>query len=136
MGQLQVQDLLHLTSVNPYIVGSLQPARGQSSGKGLHAHLPREVSAASNLNHGSIWGQVAGVSGFAFQGTNAHVVLGRCALLIGCSLHLYAQVFWAVSCLLSRPPAPARMSDLETQLDQAVTSEQLLVCGLLGDALT
>ena len=64
----------NLTAVNPYIVGSLQPAA--AAGKGLRAHMPRQALGAAQAG---LWGQAVGASGFAFQGTNAHVVLGWCA---------------------------------------------------------
>ena len=99
MGRLQVQGLLHLTSVNPYIMGSLQPARGPGSGKGLQAHLPRGPSGASNLSRGSRWDQVAGISGFAFQGTNAHVVLARYARL---AVLRMAMPAWLTACQAAR----------------------------------
>ena len=95
MGRLQIQGFLHLTSMNPYITGSLRTARGPASGKGLQAHLPRGPSGASNLNAGSQWRQVAGISGFAFQGTNAHVVLGRYACMA--VLHA-AMLAWLTAC--------------------------------------
>lgn len=56
--------LLHLTAVNPYIVTTLeQPSFGSVA-------MPRQLSAAPH-------GGAVGVSGFAFQGTNAHVILNR-----------------------------------------------------------
>jgi 3-oxoacyl-(acyl-carrier-protein) synthase/acyl carrier protein len=56
--------ILHLSAVNPYIVGSMQAASG------LATFMPRGPSAAG-------LGGLGGVSGFAFQGTNAHIVLER-----------------------------------------------------------
>ena len=54
--------MLHLAAVNPYILSSLEP----------HAPgtlwMPRAPSSAAST-------AASGVSGFAFQGTNAHVVL-------------------------------------------------------------
>ncbi len=60
--------LLHLTAVNPYIVSAL-PSGGPGGGP-VAAHLPREPGRAGGKG-------AVGVSGFAFQGTNAHVIVGR-----------------------------------------------------------
>lgn len=69
---------LHLSAVNPYIAASLEGAGGsvpQCSGTAaaLPAWMPRSPSSAASPGSGG--GGRAGVSGFAFQGTNAHVVL-------------------------------------------------------------
>ena len=79
MGSVRAQEFLHLTAVNPYIVGSL--SSGTSSGKGLRAHLPRTPSGGPMAAVGEAWSQTVGISGFAFQGTNAHVILAWCVLL-------------------------------------------------------
>jgi hypothetical protein len=62
--------MLHLSSVNPYVADTLS---GHSA---RHVFLPRGPSPAATT--GAESGAV-GVSGFAFQGTNAHVVVGRWA---------------------------------------------------------
>ena len=68
-----MHEFLHLTSVNPYISSTLATCMGgnKPSGKGVWAHLPRQPSGAAM----SAQQQSVGISGFAFQGTNAHVVL-------------------------------------------------------------
>ena len=56
--------LLHLVAVNPYIVTTLeQPSFDKVA-------MPRQLSTAP-------YGGAVGISGFAFQGTNAHVVMHR-----------------------------------------------------------
>jgi hypothetical protein len=61
--------LPHLTSVNPYVSASLGSAGGATT------HLPRQIGAGASPDAAAPRG---GISGFAFQGTNAHVVLARC----------------------------------------------------------
>jgi len=63
----------HLASVNPYIGSAL--ASGGPDGCPAAAHLPREPGGAAA--EGAV-----GVSGFAFQGTNAHVIVSRRACLL------------------------------------------------------
>ena len=72
VGQALTSDVLHLSRVNPYIAATLQ--RRGPAGPDLAAHLPRQRSGAPAAGGSAI----AGISGFAFQGTNAHVILGRC----------------------------------------------------------
>jgi 3-oxoacyl-(acyl-carrier-protein) synthase/acyl carrier protein len=60
--------MLHLAAVNPYVAGALEQAPAPA------AFLPRGPSPAGS---GSSEAGVVGVSGFAFQGTNAHVLLSR-----------------------------------------------------------
>ena len=62
--------LLHLSAVNPYISSTLVAAKEP----GL-TYMPR-MSGAS-CGEGSV-----GISGFAFQGTNAHVIIGRLVIEI------------------------------------------------------
>lgn len=72
--------ILHLSSVNAYIAGSLEQLPGSGRGAGAVLWMPRGHSAAdisSSSGGAAAWEQVAGISGFAFQGTNAHVVLAR-----------------------------------------------------------
>lgn len=58
-----VMGTLHLSQVNPYVASALEQ-------RGNGPWLPRAVSAAPNA-------QRIGVSGFAFQGTNAHVIVSN-----------------------------------------------------------
>ena len=60
---------LHLTRVNPYVVGALESAPN------AFGWMPR---SASSVAHGS--NSCAGISGFAFQGTNAHLIVGKAAV--------------------------------------------------------
>ncbi len=72
MSQFWTAGIMHLTKVNRYMTDALHakpPAAGAS------AHLPRQVSGAA-LAGGTACG---GVSGFAFQGSHAHVILARSA---------------------------------------------------------
>lgn len=65
-----------LTTLNPYVVSSLAELRAA----GLHVpHMSRQAApGVSQLLLAEAMAQaVAGVSAFAFQGTNAHAVLGR-----------------------------------------------------------
>ena len=71
MGQALTMDILHLSLINPYITSTLRP--GGAAAAALPVHLPRQPSGAALVG-----GKAAtGISGFAFQGTNAHVILGR-----------------------------------------------------------
>ncbi len=63
--QAATADILHLTKVNPYVASTL--------GGTFSAHLPRQMSGSPQLRGDAY----TGISGFAFQGTNAHVILGR-----------------------------------------------------------
>lgn len=58
--------ILHLRTLNPHITATLD----QSAAVGL-THIPRQTAPAMSSGMMS----VAGVSAFAFQGTNAHVVM-------------------------------------------------------------
>ncbi len=62
------RDFPHLASVNTYIASAL--ASGGPGGCVAAAHLPRQAGGAAA--EGAV-----GVSGFAFQGTNAHVIVSR-----------------------------------------------------------
>ena len=75
-------DILHLTEVNPHVVSTL--------GTAFQAHMPRQPGGAPHAGGGAC----TGISGFAFQGTNAHVILGRWArayhdsvILPDCAIH-------------------------------------------------
>ncbi len=73
MGQALTMDILHLSLINPYIASTLQP--GSAAAAVLPVHLPRQPSGAALMRETA----ATGISGFAFQGTNAHVILGRSA---------------------------------------------------------
>ncbi len=60
-----------LTAVNPYVAGTMKAHAGASL-------MPRQAGGAGT-EAGSGAGRCVGISGFAFQGTNAHVTIGRCA---------------------------------------------------------
>lgn len=66
--------LLHLTAANPYIVGSLEQAQEAAPTCGAMLWMPRAPSARGISGAAA---DAIGVSGFAFQGTNAHVILAR-----------------------------------------------------------
>ena len=69
------QPILHLTRINPHLEGSLQGAVAA----GMPFLLPR---SAAGRGYSSAQGPGScGVSSFAFQGTNAHAVVGRGAAL-------------------------------------------------------
>lgn len=70
MAQQSISTLpnLHLHSLNLHIISALD----QSAAKGK-LHLPRQAAAAAVAQGGTHI--VSGVSAFAFQGTNAHVLL-------------------------------------------------------------
>ena len=60
--------LLHLRSVNPYVVSTLDEYKNRS---GSVAMLPRTFAPCSS----ELASSIHGVSAFAFQGTNAHAVV-------------------------------------------------------------
>lgn len=62
--------VLHLRNLNPHMHHMLQPGRAADRG----SHIPRQAGGlpASSLKAGPLH---AGVSAFAFQGTNAHVIM-------------------------------------------------------------
>lgn len=60
---------MHLTAINEHVAGSLE-----QQGRGLAMWLPRcEGGAPGGMGAGG----GVGVSGFAFQGTNAHLIMSR-----------------------------------------------------------
>ena len=75
LGHALTSPILHLTEVNPYVASALGP--------GFAAALPRQLSGAPQLGSHAY----TGISGFAFQGTNAHVILGRWARAPCCIDH-------------------------------------------------
>ena len=77
MDQNVVHGFLHLSEVNPFIASSLQPRSRQTSKATLHAHMPKQDGPEPL--HQALEQHVltVGVSAFAFQGTNAYVVMGR-----------------------------------------------------------
>ena len=66
--------VLHLRTLNPFVLGALE-GRG-SAVTGMY-QLPRQLAPAIRSAEG---GSVGGVSSFAFQGTNAHVLLKASAI--------------------------------------------------------
>ena len=67
--------VLHLRQPNPYLAETLASASTNSIGGGLA--LPRQPAARPDIPASEA--TVAGVSSFAFQGTNAHVLLSAAA---------------------------------------------------------
>lgn len=72
-----VHGFLHLAEVNPFISSSLQPRPRQTSKATLHAHMPKQDGPEPLHQTPEQHDPAMGVSAFAFQGTNAHVVMGR-----------------------------------------------------------
>ena len=99
--QAATADILHLTEVNPYVASTL--------GGAFSAHLPRQISGSSQLGRKAS----TSISGFAFQGTNAHVILGR------------------YSCNIS-VPLPSNCGDPSKHYAEAQNLAQLLPCKTLG----
>ena len=62
--------ILHLKAVNSHMATILEMLSAKSAAPGWH--LPRETSAAVGSGSGA---NLAGISSFAFQGTNAHALL-------------------------------------------------------------
>ncbi|BDA51455.1 probable oleandomycin polyketide synthase, modules 5 and 6 [Coccomyxa sp. Obi] len=77
MGQSVTCGITHLTTVNTYVAGTLRSKT--PGGSSASVHLPRQVGCAT-LAGGNA---TTGISGFAFQGTNAHVILGRSEGFLG-----------------------------------------------------
>ncbi len=82
----------HLTAVNPYIASALGSASAPAAAATGRVLLPRQqgcspsfaaaaADAASAAESANAAGAV-GISGFAFQGTNAHVITGRSDIMI------------------------------------------------------
>jgi acyl transferase domain-containing protein len=73
--QRAAQPLLHLRSPNPYLASSLAPLGGAGA-----MSMPRQPRGAPSLLGGGAGGAaVAGTSSFAFQGSNAHLLLSASA---------------------------------------------------------
>ena len=77
MSQGKAQGLLHLAQVNPFIISSLQQRSRHASKAVLCAHMPKQDSPEPVNFASEHMKSATGVSAFAFQGTNAHVVMGR-----------------------------------------------------------
>jgi hypothetical protein len=71
MSQFWSADILHLTKVNTYVASALQTKTPENPKQAVH--LPRQTGSAALVG----WNTTTGISGFAFQGTNAHVILAR-----------------------------------------------------------
>ncbi len=76
-GQALLPVILHLTRVNPHVASALPP---QCSGAPPLARMARQAGGTPTCVRACTAGRagVSGVSGFAFQGTNAHVIVTRC----------------------------------------------------------
>lgn len=87
--------ILHLHSLNPHVTSALD----QSAAKGK-LHLPRQATAMVAAPGGTrgITPIISGVSAFAFQGTNAHVVLqGAAPSRAGQSRAAQSSLIWQQS---------------------------------------
>lgn len=79
LNQSRVHEIMHLSDVNPYIASTLV------SGKSKSVHMPKQAGGDGPACGNS---GIAGVSAFAFAGTNAHVLLRRYRLVPGVSVCL------------------------------------------------
>jgi hypothetical protein len=79
--QALLPDILHLTHVNPHVASALP----QCSGAIPLACMARQAGGTPTCERACTAGRagVSGVIGFAFQGTNAHVILSRCGYACG-----------------------------------------------------
>jgi hypothetical protein len=78
--QAALPPLIHLRSLNPFVSGALAlPGSSSNSSSGGSFHLPRQlaprIAAAAAAGVSNSLGLTSGVSSFAFQGTNAHLML-------------------------------------------------------------
>jgi short-subunit dehydrogenase len=78
--QAALPPLIHLQSLNPFVSEALaMPGSSSSSSSGGSFHLPRQlaprIAAAAAAGVSNSLGLTSGVSSFAFQGTNAHLML-------------------------------------------------------------
>ena len=113
MGQNLVHGFLHLAEVNPFIASSLQLRSRSASKAHLHAHMPKQDGPEPLHQAAEQRIQAMGVSAFAFQGTNAHVVMGRYNLPPSTETNSQVQLVglhWSCAgCLSSRPGPSAFM---------------------------
>lgn len=68
--------LLHLTAVNPFVAAALGSSGGAESANAYA--MPRQLAgrpAKAGEKPTNAGGLLSGVSSFAFQGTNAHVII-------------------------------------------------------------
>jgi acyl transferase domain-containing protein len=66
--------IMHLTAMNPYIVNLMSSESSYGAQKTLSLDIPRGYSKLECTDTNGIR---AGVSSFAFQGTNCHMLLGK-----------------------------------------------------------
>ena len=71
-------EVLHLAVLNPHIRSALSPRPGAQPGMQPMLCMARQLGCASGQVASRDQGAITGISGFAFQGTNAHVVITRC----------------------------------------------------------
>ena len=76
MARATQPQILHLALLNPHICSALSPRPGVQP----MLCMARQLGCASGQVAGRDQGAVTGISGFAFQGTNAHVIIARCQL--------------------------------------------------------
>jgi hypothetical protein len=77
--QMCTANIAHLTSINPHIQGVIRSASKAVGGAGAPIKMPRQRGAQVSVAAASSADQqpACGTSGFAFQGTNGHVVVQR-----------------------------------------------------------
>lgn len=63
--------IMHLRTVNPFVASALGTASSAQFGKGSYS-IPRELAGRAATSKERL---VSGISSFAFQGTNAHVIV-------------------------------------------------------------
>ncbi|GLI63377.1 hypothetical protein VaNZ11_006234, partial [Volvox africanus] len=91
LGSYQLHAVMHLRAVNPHLAAALAGSGvsadglGGNGGDGGGWMLPRAVSGQPLAL--ACEALVTGISAFAFQGTNAHVVLQRPAASRGDHVH-------------------------------------------------
>lgn len=76
LAHTRLPEILHLAHINPHVASAL-PLQSPG-GQPLVCIARQPGGAPSRASAGeSGWGACSGVSGFAFQGTNAHAILAR-----------------------------------------------------------
>lgn len=137
MNQQAAQPMLHLQTANPYLESALH--QHTSAAVAASWHLPRQSAGiactATSSNPGALYGLSTGVSSFAFQGTNAHVLPARPApatAKLNEPTPKAAQLAWQRSRIWPLPPAHLMVVGADT----AITSGRVtLQCQLNSTSL-